>query len=200
MLARLYPGPHRPGGRPRAGHRSDDRVRAAARSPAGGARRFPAAARRAARLPATTRCRPTTRSRGWRDAARPARAARAVAARLVAAERDLGRASSGCPTRSPTSSTRRAPRSPTRYREQLRRRPSGSRRRGSTVAAWALCADTDEEAERLAASARMAFALLRSGQLIPVPPVDKALRVPGRAGRRPTRSAGGAARSSARPT
>jgi luciferase family oxidoreductase group 1 len=44
------------------------------------------------------------------------------------------------------------------------------------VAVWALCADTDEEAERLGASARMAFAMLLSGQPIPVPPVDEALR------------------------
>jgi alkanesulfonate monooxygenase SsuD/methylene tetrahydromethanopterin reductase-like flavin-dependent oxidoreductase (luciferase family) len=38
-----------------------------------------------------------------------------------------------------------------------------------------ICADTDEEAERLAASGRMSFSLLRQGRLIPVPPVDKAL-------------------------
>ncbi|MEA2252199.1 MAG: hypothetical protein QOG70_2441 [Solirubrobacteraceae bacterium] len=44
------------------------------------------------------------------------------------------------------------------------------------VAAWALCADTDEEAQRLAASSRMTMTLLRRGQLVPVPPVDKALR------------------------
>ncbi|PYQ81776.1 MAG: LLM class flavin-dependent oxidoreductase [Acidobacteria bacterium] len=44
------------------------------------------------------------------------------------------------------------------------------------VAGWALCADTDEEAERLGASARMAFAMLLGGQPIPVPPVDEALR------------------------
>ena len=36
-------------------------------------------------------------------------------------------------------------------------------------------ADTDEEAMRLAASARMAFTLLRRGQLVPVPPVETAL-------------------------
>jgi luciferase family oxidoreductase group 1 len=38
-----------------------------------------------------------------------------------------------------------------------------------------ICAETDEEAERLAASARMAIAFLHSGRLIPVPPVEKAL-------------------------
>jgi alkanesulfonate monooxygenase SsuD/methylene tetrahydromethanopterin reductase-like flavin-dependent oxidoreductase (luciferase family) len=44
------------------------------------------------------------------------------------------------------------------------------------VCVSAICAETDEEAERLAASGRMAFAMLRMGRLIPVPPVDEALR------------------------
>jgi luciferase family oxidoreductase group 1 len=43
------------------------------------------------------------------------------------------------------------------------------------AAIWALCADTDEEAQRLAASSRMAFSLFLQGTLIPVPPVEKAL-------------------------
>jgi luciferase family oxidoreductase group 1 len=45
----------------------------------------------------------------------------------------------------------------------------------TAVAAWVLCAPTDEEAQELASSSRMSFALLRRGQLIPVPPPDKAL-------------------------
>ena len=44
------------------------------------------------------------------------------------------------------------------------------------VSAFALSADTDEEAERLASSSRMAMVALRRGRLIPVPPVEKALR------------------------
>jgi luciferase family oxidoreductase group 1 len=44
------------------------------------------------------------------------------------------------------------------------------------VAAWVLAADTEEEAQRLAASHRMAFKMLRRGRLIPVPPPDKAVR------------------------
>jgi luciferase family oxidoreductase group 1 len=44
------------------------------------------------------------------------------------------------------------------------------------AAAWALCAETEEDAERLASSSRMAFALFFQGTLIPVPPVEKALR------------------------
>ncbi|HET7612389.1 MAG TPA: LLM class flavin-dependent oxidoreductase [Gemmatimonadaceae bacterium] len=44
------------------------------------------------------------------------------------------------------------------------------------VATWALCADSNEEAETLASSSRMAFSLLRTtGKTIPVPTVEKAL-------------------------
>jgi luciferase family oxidoreductase group 1 len=45
-----------------------------------------------------------------------------------------------------------------------------------SVGVWTLCADTDEEAQRLATSSRMAMILLREGQLIPVPPPDEAER------------------------
>jgi luciferase family oxidoreductase group 1 len=45
-----------------------------------------------------------------------------------------------------------------------------------SVGVVAICADTDDEAERLAASGRMTFSLLRQGRLIQVPPVEKALR------------------------
>lgn len=44
------------------------------------------------------------------------------------------------------------------------------------VAVWVICADTDDEAERLASSSTMSFRLLQQGQLIPVPPVETALR------------------------
>lgn len=55
--------------------------------------------------------------------------------------------------------------------------PSRWRQAPEVVAAvWVVCADTDEEAERLASSADMAFALLNQGRLIQVPPVDEALR------------------------
>ena len=40
---------------------------------------------------------------------------------------------------------------------------------------WVICAETDEEARRLAASGRMTFTLLRRGQLIAVPPPEQAL-------------------------
>jgi luciferase family oxidoreductase group 1 len=45
-----------------------------------------------------------------------------------------------------------------------------------SVAVWAIAADTDEEAQRLAASSRMSMTLLRQGRLIQVPPVEKAVR------------------------
>jgi luciferase family oxidoreductase group 1 len=44
------------------------------------------------------------------------------------------------------------------------------------VGVSAICAESDEEARRIAASARMTMTLLRRGQLIPVPPPEKALR------------------------
>jgi luciferase family oxidoreductase group 1 len=44
----------------------------------------------------------------------------------------------------------------------------------AAVAVWAIAADSEEEAQRLAYSSRMAMAMLRRGRLIPVPPVKKA--------------------------
>jgi luciferase family oxidoreductase group 1 len=44
------------------------------------------------------------------------------------------------------------------------------------VGAWALAADTEAEAQRLASSSRMTLAMLRRGRLIEVPPPEKALR------------------------
>jgi luciferase family oxidoreductase group 1 len=61
------------------------------------------------------------------------------------------------------------------YREQYApsHRATASR---VSVAVSAVCAETDEEANRLAASLRMAITLLHQGQLIEVPPVEKAER------------------------
>ena len=42
------------------------------------------------------------------------------------------------------------------------------------AAVWALCAETDAEAERLASSSKMLFQLFLGGQLIPVPSVERA--------------------------
>src|SRR3954468_5574286 len=43
------------------------------------------------------------------------------------------------------------------------------------VCTIAVCAETDEEAERIASSGRMMFSLLRMGRLIPIPPPEKAM-------------------------
>ncbi len=53
------------------------------------------------------------------------------------------------------------------------------------VAAWVLCAPTDEEAQELASSSRMSFTLLRRGQLIEVPPPETALAFLAREGKTP---------------
>jgi luciferase family oxidoreductase group 1 len=45
----------------------------------------------------------------------------------------------------------------------------------TAVAVWALAAPTDEEAIHLSTSSRMSFTLLRRGELIPVPPPEKAI-------------------------
>ncbi|HYI08077.1 MAG TPA: LLM class flavin-dependent oxidoreductase [Thermoanaerobaculia bacterium] len=61
------------------------------------------------------------------------------------------------------------------YREQFEPSKSFAEPR-TTVALWVLCAETEEEARRLSASSRMMFTLFFRGQLIPIPPVGKALR------------------------
>lgn len=54
--------------------------------------------------------------------------------------------------------------------------PSRTLGRPQVIAAvWALCAETDEEAVRLASSSRMAFAHYLGGAPIQVPPVDEAV-------------------------
>jgi luciferase family oxidoreductase group 1 len=45
-----------------------------------------------------------------------------------------------------------------------------------SVGVWVVCAETDDEAEEIASSGAMMMALLRRGELILVPPIDKALR------------------------
>jgi luciferase family oxidoreductase group 1 len=44
------------------------------------------------------------------------------------------------------------------------------------VAGWAVCAETEEEAQRIASSARMTRTLLNEGRLITVPSIEKAQR------------------------
>jgi luciferase family oxidoreductase group 1 len=78
------------------------------------------------------------------------------------------------------------------YRERFAEHEHPRRPR-TAVAVWVVCADTDDQAQRLASSARMSFTLLRRGQLIAVPPPEKATRFlqsePAQAGPRPERRA-----------
>jgi luciferase family oxidoreductase group 1 len=62
------------------------------------------------------------------------------------------------------------------YRERFaeHEHPAGVKPR-TAVAVWVICAETDEQAQRLAASGRMTFTMLRRGELIAVPPPEKAL-------------------------
>jgi luciferase family oxidoreductase group 1 len=60
------------------------------------------------------------------------------------------------------------------YRERWADTHPGTAPR-TAVAVWAICAPDAEEAQALAASSRMSMTLLRRGELIPVPPVEKAL-------------------------
>jgi luciferase family oxidoreductase group 1 len=53
----------------------------------------------------------------------------------------------------------------------------------TAVAAWVLCAETDEQAQHLATSSRMTLTLLRRGELIPVPPPEKAIEFLAREGK-----------------
>ncbi|HZL48906.1 MAG TPA: LLM class flavin-dependent oxidoreductase [Solirubrobacteraceae bacterium] len=61
------------------------------------------------------------------------------------------------------------------YRERFAEHEHSGVKPRVAVAAWVICADSDEEALRLAASGRMTFTLLRRGQLIAVPPPDQAV-------------------------
>jgi luciferase family oxidoreductase group 1 len=63
--------------------------------------------------------------------------------------------------------------------ELYRERFVASQRLGAPraiVAVWSLCADSDDEAERLTSSARMVAMLARRGKFTPVPRVETALR------------------------
>src|SRR5271154_6965752 len=61
------------------------------------------------------------------------------------------------------------------YRERFAEHEHAGLKPRAAVAVWVICADSDEEARRLAASGRMTFTMLRRGELIAVPPPEKAL-------------------------
>jgi luciferase family oxidoreductase group 1 len=62
------------------------------------------------------------------------------------------------------------------YRERFAEHEHAGRRPRTAVAVWVICAEDDEQARLLATSARMTFTLLRRGQLIAVPPPERAQR------------------------
>jgi luciferase family oxidoreductase group 1 len=61
-----------------------------------------------------------------------------------------------------------------RYRDEFTPSPQASKPR-VIAAVWALCAETDDAARRIASSSRMMFTLFFRGQLIAIPPIEKAL-------------------------
>jgi luciferase family oxidoreductase group 1 len=60
------------------------------------------------------------------------------------------------------------------YRERFAEHEHPGRPR-TAVGVWVICAQSDGEARRLAASGRMTFTLLRRGELIAVPPPEEAI-------------------------
>jgi luciferase family oxidoreductase group 1 len=65
------------------------------------------------------------------------------------------------------------------FAQEYRERFQSTHRREApevAVAVWAIAADSDEEAQRLSTSSRMAMTLLRQGRLIEVPTIERAAR------------------------
>jgi luciferase family oxidoreductase group 1 len=62
------------------------------------------------------------------------------------------------------------------YRERFAEHEHEDRRPETAVAVWVVCAESDEQAQELASSGRMASALLRRGRPIAVPAPEEALR------------------------
>ena len=77
------------------------------------------------------------------------------------------------------------------YRERFAARWEGEREPRIAVAVWVICAERAEEAQRIAASGRMAFTLLRRGQLVAVPPPEEAERFLAEDARRRAHDGGG---------
>jgi alkanesulfonate monooxygenase SsuD/methylene tetrahydromethanopterin reductase-like flavin-dependent oxidoreductase (luciferase family) len=59
------------------------------------------------------------------------------------------------------------------------------------VGVWVICAERAQDAQRIAASGRMAFTLLRRGQLVAVPPPEEAERFLAEDARRRAQEGGG---------
>ena len=115
---------------------------------------------------------------------------RAVAARLLAAERDLG-GQLGLPYSFADFINPRRRGDRRALPRALRAVATARAAATLSVGVAAICAETDEEAERLAASSRMTITLLRRGRLIPCRRsrrrcafLERAGRIPGGSGRR----------------
>jgi luciferase family oxidoreductase group 1 len=61
------------------------------------------------------------------------------------------------------------------YRERFAEHEHAGVKPRTAVGVWVICAESDEEARRLATSGRMTFTLLRRGELIAVPPPERAI-------------------------
>ena len=172
---RPVPGPHRPRHRPRGGHRSDDDLRAAARPPHRPAPDdFP---EQLAELLAHY-------DGGFPDNHPFARLGKSLPGAPhqpeiwllgSSAQSAIWAGQLGLPYALADFINPEGAANAELYRERFEPSARTSSQR-TAVAVWAICADTDEEAERLAASGRMTFTLLRQGRLIAVPPPEKAQR------------------------
>jgi luciferase family oxidoreductase group 1 len=85
------------------------------------------------------------------------------------------------------------------YRERFAARWEGERQPRAAVGVWVVCADSAGDAERIAASGRMAFTLLRRGQLVALPPPEEAERFLAEDARRHARDGDGRERAGGRP-
>ena len=177
LLAGLFPGRIDLGARARRGHRPADDLRAAARPPHGRARRLPRSSSPSCSPTSMTRC-PHDHPFARLAATLPgrARAPGAVAARLLAAERASGRPSWACPTRSPTSSTPSGAEIAALYRERFAAR-TASCRPPTRRSPCGCCAPTSRRGGAVPRREQPdgRSTLLRRGELIAVPPPEKAV-------------------------
>ena len=184
VLAGPLPRPYRPRHRPRRGHRPDDDLRAPARPPH---RRRPTTSRSSwpsCSRTTTAASPPTTRSRGSAARCPAARSSPSIWLLGSSPQSAIWAAQLGLPYAFADFINPDGAAIAAQYREDF----EPSKRLATprvAVAVMAVCADTDEEAQRLAASGRMTITLLRQGRLIPVPPPEKALRFLEQAGTRP---------------
>ncbi len=137
---------------------------------------FPQQLARAARAISMTGCRRTTRLRAWPRRCPGARSARSRGCWAPRQQSALWAAELGLPYAFADFINPRGAEIAALYRERFAEHEHADAHPRTAVAVWVICAENDEQARRLAASGRMTFTLLRRGQLIAVPPPEKALR------------------------